>query len=164
VSRKKMKLDRKNEHAASNGKSAKPATKIIFKSPAELNKEIEDAQKLADEISNALGVAERAMIMDPNNELDDPMIEIRIEKLKSIGRIERPVPPPSSVVEKKKKKKKKVVPKDVLTRFKRAKTQDDLDAEFLEARSLVKEIANALEKAERTLMMASTSSDSNLTE
>jgi hypothetical protein len=173
-SREKLKTDRKSEHKKENkGKSkfhsAKPVVKFVVKSPEELNKEIEDAQKLAKEISDAMDVAERAMKMKPNSEFDDPMIEI--EKLKSIGRIGTvvPLPLPASIVEEKatlveKRNKRKTEINDVLSRFKPkpGKTLDGIDAQLKEAQSLAKEIADALEMAEQSLMTASAdSSNSN---
>lgn len=165
----KLKADRKSEHKKENkGKSerqsAKPAVKIVIKSLEELNKEIEDALKLAKEISNALDVAERAMKIKPDSELDDPMIEI--DKVKSIGRIETVVPPPPppqpSIIEEKtalaeKRNKRKTEVNDILARFK-PKPKKTLDAQLKEAQCLAKEIADALEIAEQSLMTASADS------
>lgn len=116
-----------------------------------------------------MDVAERAMKMKPNSEFDDPMIEI--EKLKSIGRIGTvvPLPLPASIVEEKatlveKRNKRKTEINDVLSRFKPkpGKTLDGIDAQLKEAQSLAKEIADALEMAEQSLMTASAdSSNSN---
>jgi len=167
VIREKLKVDRKSKHKKENkGKSerqsAKPAVKIVIKSPEELNKEIEDALKLAKEISNALDVAERAMKIKPDSELDDPMIEI--DKVKSIGRIETVVPPPPqpSIIEEKtalaeKRNKRKTEVNDILARFK-PKPKKTLDAQLKEAQCLAKEIADALEIAEQSLMTASADS------
>jgi hypothetical protein len=169
VSRKKLKADRKSQHKKENkGKSerqsAKPVVKIAVKSPEELNKEIEDALKLANEISNALDVAERAMKIKPDSELDDPMIEI--DKVKSIGRMKRvvppPPPPPPSIIEEttalvEKRNKRQTEVNDVLARFK-PKPEKTLAAQLKEAQSLAKEIADALEMAEQSLMTASADS------
>lgn len=134
---------------------AKAVANIIYKTPAELKKELTDAQNLANEISDALDVAEQALKMNPNGELDDPMIDI--EKPQPLGRIETPTP--LSRVEKDNQT--KTYSNEVLARFQTAKTQDDLDAELEEARSLAKEVSDALEIAEKALTLATTTNNSS---
>ena len=59
------------------------------------------------------------------------------------------------------KDKPKNVVNTIFARLKAAKTEDDLDAEFAEIESLTNEIANALDVAEKSLVLASSNTDSS---
>ena len=156
VSRKEAEEDLRYDNRAvregkNEGKKTMPVEKIVSKSPEDLNMELQEAEKLAKEISDSLDAAERAM--NSNIELEEPMIQI--EK-KSMDRIETKL----SIAKKKdfieKKSKRKIGMGKMLSRFKRpsfktAKSQDELDVELEEAESLAKEIADALHTAEQSL-------------
>mmetsp|Transcript_10634 Transcript_10634/g.25593 ORF Transcript_10634/g.25593 Transcript_10634/m.25593 type:complete len:683 (+) Transcript_10634:70-2118(+) len=152
-------LDRLTEEWANEIENQKSKTEemTVLKTPEELNKELQEAQELAKDISNAIEVAERALKLNPNIELEDPMIEI--DKVNSIDNTEVLVPKPASLpsvrkkkitrAEKRKKRKERQIAMNAIT--KAAKSQDDLDAELMEAQSLAKEIADALDVVEKAL-------------
>ena len=133
--------------------------KIISKSPEELNKELDEAEKLAREVADALAMAERALNADSSIELNEPMVEI--ENKEPIERVEATLLPSNSNFEKKRRLKldmykylsrvKLPVFEPVTPDFETAKSKADLDAELEKAESLVKEISDALDSAEQAM-------------
>ena len=152
------------------GQKAKTEEMVVLKTPEELNKELEEAQELAKEISNALDVAERALKLNPNTELEDPMIEIgkvnRIDITEaSVSQSLSSQSVPKKKISRAEKRKRRKEKRDAMNaRTKTAKTQADLDAQLMEAQSLAKEIADALDVVEEALKMAPANTQSSYNE
>eukprot|EP00536_Pseudo-nitzschia_multiseries_P016123 jgi/Psemu1/44931/gm1.44931_g len=141
-----------------------PQPPPIAKSPSELQKELVDAQTLVREISEALDAAERAMNLAPNNELDDPMIDIGKLQQRQLAAASDATEPNQPATKralpfwKKRPGKKGDAASELLAaRIQRAKTKEHRDAE----QELANEIADALAIAEQALSSANDDETTN---
>jgi len=142
-----------------------------------LQKELDDAESLFQEVADALDAAERAMKLNPNSELEDPMIAIG--GVADEPEEEPPTTKPSSKKQSKKASKKapfgfwkrptreqrdaSAASEMLMARIKNAKTPEQLNVNRKEEEQLANEIADALAMAEQALMVTSSTTNQTST-